>query len=251
MVEHLVANERVTGSNPVTRSRTYFISAPFGNFIRTKNTVSVTGTWTVEPRPGRLKQIIKTLRYTKQGWRNKLGLRNPGLRAGMMKTSYDNLLSLAAIDKSDWETIRTTISRSRNIELNISCPNLDSHEDTTTFEGFDKFPEHMQKRWCIVKIPPTAKHRLIDKIIDKGYKQIHASNTLHSEKGGLSGKILQPYTLGIIAYIKDRYPHVEVIAGGGVYSKEDAQTYIDAGADHISLGTICFTPWKINRIVRG
>ena len=250
MVEHLVANERVTGSNPVTRSRTYFISAPFGNFIKTKNTVSVTGTWTVEPRPGRLIQIIKTLRYTKQGWRNKLGLRNPGLKTGMLKTSYNNVLSLAAIEPKDWTYMRLNISPQRNIELNISCPNLDSHEDTTTFEGFDKFPEHMQSKWCIVKIPPNATTTLIDKIVDMGYNQIHASNTLPTDKGGLSGKILVPNTLRIINYIKTNYPHIEVIAGGGVYSKQDAQVYIDAGADHISLGTVCFTPWKINSIVK-
>ena len=27
------------------------------------------------------------------------------------------------------------------------------------------------------------------------------------------------------------------------------QYYIDAGADHISLGTICFAPWKIKKII--
>ena len=83
-----------------------------------------------------------------------------------------------------------------------------------------------------------------------GYNQIHASNTLPTDKGGLSGKILVPNTLRIINYIKTNYPHIEVIAGGGVYSKQDAQVYIDAGSDHISLGTVCFTPWKINNIVK-
>ena len=73
-----------------------------GNYPHYKNAISVHGTFTVAPRPGRLKAIIKTLRYTKQGWRNKLGLRNPGLHAGMFKTSYDNVLSVSAIETSDW-----------------------------------------------------------------------------------------------------------------------------------------------------
>ena len=81
----------------------YFISAPFGNYLHREGAVSVTGTWTVDPRPGRIKQIIKTLRYTKTGWRNKLGLRNPGLRVGMLKTNYDDCLSLAAINPKDLE----------------------------------------------------------------------------------------------------------------------------------------------------
>ena len=65
----------------------FFISAPFGNFLQhstfARNAICVTGTFTLKPRPGRLKQILKTLRYVKSeagwGWRNQLGLRNPGI----------------------------------------------------------------------------------------------------------------------------------------------------------------------------
>ena len=227
----------------------YFISAPFGNYLKFKNAISVTGTWTFKSRPGLVKQIIKTLRYTKTGWRNKIGLRNAGIHAGMMRTGYNQVLSIAAIEPFDWEKIRLAISTERNIELNVSCPNLESHEDTTTFAGFDKFPNHMRGDWCIVKIPPTSSKKLVDKIVDLGYTQIHASNTLPSEKGGLSGKILVPHTMGLISYIKKKHPHVTVIAGGGVTERYDAQQYLDHGADHISLGTVCFTPWKIKSII--
>ena len=227
---------------------TYFIGAPFGNYIKRSDAVNVTGTWTLHPRPGRFKQIIRTLRLTKDGWRNKLGLRNPGLQVGMLKTNYNECLSIAAIEPKDWMSIYAQINRHRNIELNISCPNLDVHEDTTEFEGFELFTNQTSD-WCIVKIPPQAKHKLVDKIIDLGYTQIHASNTLPTDKGGLSGRCLQPYTLSQIEYIKKTHPHVQVIAGGGVYAKQDAQRYINAGADHISLGTVCFTPWKLKRII--
>tara|TARA_Y100001954_G_scaffold231993_1_gene282483 strand:+ start:1880 stop:2587 length:708 start_codon:yes stop_codon:yes gene_type:complete len=230
----------------------YFISAPFGNYLKFKNCISVTGTWTVNPRPGLIKQLFKTLRYvnTEHGrtWRNKIGLRNKGIKVGMLKTSYDDVLSIAALEPLDWEKIRLMISPDRCIELNISCPNLDTHNDTTSWKGFDKFPTHMRNTWCIVKVPPTASKELIDKIVDAGYKQIHASNTVPTELGGLSGKVIVPYTLKLIDYIKMKHPHVEVIAGGGVKNKLDAKTYLDAGADHISIGTACFTPWKIKSI---
>ena len=226
-----------------------FIAAPFGNYLHFKNAISVHGTFTVVPRPGRLKAIIKTLRYTKQGWRNKLGLRNPGLQTGMFNTSYNDLLSVAAIDPADWTKIQMSIGVERNIELNVSCPNLDSHDDTTTWENFEKFPEKMRGNYCIVKIPPNSSETLIDKLVDMGYKQIHASNTLPTDKGGLSGKILFPYTCKIIRYIKNKYPHVEVIAGGGIGSANDAFKYIEEGADHISLGSVCFTPWRIKKII--
>jgi hypothetical protein len=61
-----------------------FIAAPFGNYIKTKNTISVSGSWTVEKRTGRIIQIAKTLRYTKKGWVNKIGLRNPGVEFGLL-----------------------------------------------------------------------------------------------------------------------------------------------------------------------
>ena len=142
-----------------------------------------------------------------------------------------------------------SISTQRNIELNVSCPNLDSHDDTTTWESFEKFPEKMIGDYCIVKIPPTSSEALIDKLVDMGYTQIHASNTLPTDKGGLSGKTLIPYTLKIVEYIKNKYSSVEVIAGGGITTPQDAQTYYNAGADHISLGSVCFTPWKIKKII--
>ena len=133
--------------------------------------------------------------------------------------------------------------------MNVSCPNLDSHDDTTTWENFSRFPDIMRGNYCIVKIPPNSPEAFIDRLVGMGYKHIHASNTLPTDKGGLSGKILQPYTLKIVEYIKDKYPEVEVIAGGGITTPEDAKTYYNAGADHISLGSVCFTPWKIKKII--
>ena len=47
---------------------TTFISAPFGNYLKFKNAVSVTGTWTYKPRPGLFKQVVKTLRYREGIW---------------------------------------------------------------------------------------------------------------------------------------------------------------------------------------
>ena len=72
---------------------TYFISAPFGNYLQHTNFISgatcVTGTFTLKPRRGLLKQVLKTLRYvpTEAGWtwRNQLGLRNPGIFKGIEK----------------------------------------------------------------------------------------------------------------------------------------------------------------------
>ena len=79
-----------------------FIAAPFGNYIKTKNTISVSGSWTIEKRTGRIIQIAKTLRYTKRGWVNKIGLRNPGLNIGLVKHKEDEVFSIAGIERNDW-----------------------------------------------------------------------------------------------------------------------------------------------------
>ena len=63
-----------------------FISPPFGNYIYLPNTMSIKGSYTLEPRPGLLiQQILKTFRYSfkYKGWVNKIGLRNKGLEYGI------------------------------------------------------------------------------------------------------------------------------------------------------------------------
>ena len=98
---------------------------------------------------------------------------------------------------------------------------------------------------------PHCRNNMVDKLVNIGYTCIHASNTVPSAKGGLSGKIVMPYTMKLIDYIKNKHPHVKIIAGGGVFTKRDADAYIEAGADHISLGSVSFTPWKIKGIING
>ena len=187
-----------------------FIAAPFGNYIKTSNTISVTGSWTIEKRNGRIKQIVKTLRYTKKGWINKIGLRNPGFDYGINKHKKDEVFSIAGIENFSYDT----------------------------------------RQWYIGKISPLTTFDELEKYISEfNFKQIHACNTLPIDRGGLSGKELVPYTSKFIMHIKEYYPHIEIIAGGGISEKEDIKRYIDLGADHISLGTVCFNPVKLGRLL--
>ena len=224
----------------------HFIAAPFGNYIKRADAISVTGTWTVQPRPGRISQIIKTLRYTKQGWRNKLGLRNPGIEHALKKHNSNDVLSVASLDTDDWQRLHDFVPVHDNVEVNISCPNVDHNPDI--MNGIHLWTKH-SRTWCIVKLPPNVENNFIDILVDLGYNQIHASNTLPTAKGGLSGGVLIPHTLRITEYIKRVHSHVEVIAGGGVVDANTKQRYINARADHISLGSVCFTPWKIKGII--
>ena len=155
-------------------------------------------------------------------------------------------MSIASLEREDWYKLYAQVPTKQNVEINISCPNVQHNPDVLF--GLDLWPR-TKRRWCIIKVPPTVEHKTIDILVEKGYNQIHASNTLQTEKGGLSGKILAPYTLGIVEYIKSTHPQVEVIAGGGVTDRFSRDRYLDAGADHISLGSVCFTPWRIRSIL--
>ena len=107
----------------------FFISPPFGNWFIFKNSKPIVGSFTLEPRPGLLGQIFRTLRYSEKhdGWINKIGLRNEGIDAGIQK--YKNcpgsVLSIAILNEDEIPKFLAKIPPNFDLEINISCPNLD------------------------------------------------------------------------------------------------------------------------------
>jgi dihydroorotate dehydrogenase len=219
----------------------FFISPPFGNYLLLPNTINIKGSYTLEPRPDKWGQIFKTLRYSYayQGWINKIGLRNEGLVTGLKK--FDNsksIMSIAILKEDEIPKIQKIIPDNLNIELNVSCPNLKHNLVNTGISCFlnDK------RKWCIIKLSPLEKSETIDNYYNMGFKQFHVCNTLPSSRGGISGKVLQPYTNKHIDYIKSKYEDATIIAGGGVTTKNDALNYINRGASYVSISTLCFNP---------
>ena len=62
--------------------------------------------------------------------------------------------------------------------------------------------------------------------------------------GGLSGKSLIPYNKVSIEYLRKTYPNTIIIGGGGIQDIDDALMYKKFGANHISVSTLCFNPYK-------
>ena len=213
-------------------------------------TTSVTGTWTLEPRSGLIKQIIKTLRYDfkTKSWFNSLGLRNPGVNKGIEKHKHGQIMSIAAIKRGDWKRLSKIIPREIPLELNISCPNI-SHPDQY-LEGVEIFSEQSMSN-PIVKLSPTDDNKIIDILFEMGFKKFHLVNTLKTNKGAQSGKVLQSYVIEKLNYIRKNYSkQIHVIAGGGITSIQDINLYKQHGAESFSLGTINFNPWKTKQIIR-
>ena len=235
---------------------TIYIAAPFGNYIKTDNTRSVIGSFTLERRTGLLKQIITTLRYRDGAWYNRIGLRNPGVEFGLRR--YDktrgDILSLAAIEPDDWYEFSRIVPDDIDVELNLSCPNIEH------FKNYSKGIENFLKgdRKVIVKLSPHTTKDGLANLIASGFCNFHFCNTLPTEHGGKSGKDLIPYVTKLISYFNEiviyRYNlpihHFEIIAGGGIDSIEDVEMYRKLGAKSFSLGTVCFNPLKLFNILR-
>ena len=216
-----------------------FISPPFGNYINLKKTTSIRGSFTLNERPGKWMQILKTLRYIPGvGWINKIGLRNPGIDYAVNTYKKGEIISIAIMNKNEIKPILDKIPEDMDIELNISCPNTEKHMISNGLKPFI----NNKRNWCIVKLSPLEKYITIQNLYHDGFRQFHASNTLPTEKGGISGKTLKPHTKSLIRYIKNNWNDTVVIAGGGIRSMKDVEEYRKEGADHFSVSSLCFNP---------
>ena len=226
----------------------FFIAAPFGNYIKPKGCIPVAGTFTLNARGNRFLAVAKTLRYNSAqgGWVNKLGLPNPGIRNGLEKNP--TVISIAEIDKGDFQRLNVLIPENQSIELNLSCPNLDKK---LSWESARSFTPNTRK-WCIAKMSPLTTPEEIKFVVEHlGITQLHFSNTLPTIRGGLSGPMLRGYTTELIELARSEYGNsVEIIAGGGVSDFGSVTDYLSSGANHISLGSVCFNPFKLRKLLR-
>jgi dihydroorotate dehydrogenase len=232
----------------------YFISAPFGNWIKPQGTIPVTGTWTFDPRGNRLWAVVKTLRYNKEagGWTNKLGLPNPGIKVGLQKTKPTEVLSIAETERGDFWKLSRIIPENQNIELNLSCPNL---EKVFSWEGASVFAKNSstERTWCIAKLSPLTTPEELQFLIEElGFTQLHFSNTLpFGDAGGISGPVLREFTVELIKLCRERWGDaVTIVAGGGVRDLSAVTEYISAGANHISIGSVCFNPFTFRKLLK-
>ena len=217
-----------------------FISPPFGNYINLPYTVPIRGSFTLNERPGKWSQIVKTLRYksTFGGWVNKIGLRNPGIDYAIKTYKKGQIISIAIMDKNELPILLKKIPQDMDIELNISCPNTDKHMIN---EGVSSFL-NKKRKWCILKLSPTEEFKNIDNYYTQGFRQFHCSNTIPTPLGGLSGPMLKYYNYILIKYIKKKFPDTEIIAGGGIQSINDIDFYKHIGATHFSISSVLFSP---------
>lgn len=222
-----------------------YLSPPFSNWLRWPNTVPIVGTYTWNKRPGAVSQAIRTFRPTPLGWRNQQGLRNPGVKS--LPDNLNWVYSIAAIESKEWEYFYDYLEEWRKVELNLSCPN----EITAAISGglirkyVNKYP------WLQVKLSPLSTPQSVQSLYDLGIRRVHLCNTVPSSQGGLSGAVVKKHSLPLIRRVRMiGLAGLQIVGGGGIYTPDDVVDYHEAGADHVSLGTIwCSKPWRLPSVV--
>ncbi len=237
------------------------VSAPFGNYPRLIGRLTgadftpTMGTFTSQPRGfrtkpygGRVTRVLLTLRYspTFKSWKNKIGLKNPGVRwlqdqvHSKKLTVDDKIVSIYGWDMYEWEVLARAMDdiRPLAVEVNASCPNVDKPPFT---DELFRMLEHSGLR-TVVKLPPVGYRAVLEMAYSNGVRIFHATNTLPTPKGGLSGKALKPVALDVVQDIRNRYPDVTIIGGGGITGPEDALEFQERGANHVAVGSMLFNP---------
>jgi len=225
----------------------FIISPPFGNYVGHENATRVVGSFTLHPRPDLVKQTLKTLRPIKNGWVNKIGLRNKGIEN--VKWREDRIHSLAPIKEGDWEIFQNIIPNDYAIEINLGCPNVNHNGmiSNNALLGFIK-----KCSFVSMKLPPTSlAHYHIEEGLHAGIRYFHMCNTIPVEAGGESGQRLKKRSLELIRGVRKEFGNgFNIIGGGGIYSIDDVIEYEKAGANHFSLATIWFKPLRALKILK-
>tara|TARA_B100000927_G_scaffold121044_1_gene97607 strand:+ start:1246 stop:1956 length:711 start_codon:yes stop_codon:yes gene_type:complete len=226
------------------------LSPPFSNiYPNIKGTTRIVGTYTLHKRKG-MYRVLSTLRKTKFGWLNKVGLRNPGIAKFNKKNA---IVSIALQNTDEWPEFLEILKEKKQkynikgIEFNVSCPNHDVANITNEIIKEAKTALNL----VIVKIPHNSSKESINKFCKSNADILHISNTKKTNKGALSGRSLIDQNLLDIIYVRENFGYSKkIIAGGGIYYFEDLILYKKAGADYFSLSTTLLNPFKVFNIIK-
>ena len=197
---------------------------------------------------------------------NSIGLANPGIEAALSDLApiWDAwpaqiILSLSASSPSEFGVMAAMtngISGFEALELNLSCPNIESgalfaHSADQTYEVVKQVKENSALP-ILVKLAPNVPDIVpIGKAAESaGADALTISNTnpamlvdtssklpvLGAGTGGLSGPALHPIALALV-YQTFRAIDLPIIGVGGVFNAEDALRFFMCGASAVQIGS--------------
>lgn len=246
----------------------YWWEQPFKllKLLRPEEFTIITKTLTLEPRKGdyRWWKPWKTVKIKKDYVINAMGLPNRGLKWWLRnvygRLHYDTIVSVAAWHPYEARIMAEELNNCgiKAVEINLSCPNAEHADWSPVIREFLKFTRHP----VILKISCRNDYlSIISEFCDKVaaidainsmlfYDVAIGQSPLEPLEGGVSGPLIAATAVEVLRTIKNNYPDLSVISGGGIYTKEDIAERFKYGADAISIGTLFLRkPWMPNRII--
>ena len=147
------------------------------------------------------------------------------------------------------------------VAINVSSPNTAGLRDLEDrfrlgrlIEALANEPLAGARPPLVVKLSPDQQHEPLSVVLDavaasavagvilvnttRARPQLRSRERLTRERGGLSGAPLLPMMLRSVRLARERLPaHVDVIASGGILSRDDAARALDAGASLVQIYT--------------
>jgi dihydroorotate dehydrogenase (NAD+) catalytic subunit len=220
----------------------------------------VTKTVTLEPRDGNAPVRIAE---TDVGMLNSIGLANPGIDR-FLTLSLPQLarlgvpvwVSVGGFTADEYAELCSRLDDHAEvgaIELNVSCPNVDSPVQTTAQIVARSRLATRKPIWAKLSAAVSDVAELARAAEDAGADGLSLINTvrglalhertlqpvLSSGTGGLSGPALKTIALAAV-YACYRATRLPIVGMGGVECGRDAVELIAAGARHVALGTVLF-----------
>lgn len=201
---------------------------------------------------------------------NAIGLQGVGVyrfvqdvipRLAAANVSY--AVSIAGSSPGEFAKVAAQIrrfSRPAYIELNLSCPNVDDRTSIFAYSSSraasvvaavaqeiqDDIPIFPKLSWVTSDLSS-----IVGACIREGASGVSLINTMLGANvspstlrpmlpgwfGGVSGPAIFPFAIKAVLEVRDAFPDLPIVGGGGVSSGIAAAQMISAGADLVSLGT--------------
>ncbi len=227
---------------------------------------------TVDPKKGNLAwwHPWTCVRLLPRGVVNNVGQSNPGVEYWAEK-HYPRAKNLgykiaASVDASTWEDgftlgIFLCDLDLAFIELNVSCPN--TVQKACIVKIARGIKEAAPKHPIILKISYNQAFDLdlmnsineepsiegIHAINSVPWKQVFPHKTCPIQKGGVSGECIHDMARQAVRSVFN-LTQKPVIAGGGIYTRENIKNFKKDGASAFSLGTVFLKyPWRAREII--
>jgi dihydroorotate dehydrogenase (NAD+) catalytic subunit len=239
----------------------------------------VTKSIMMQPRSGR---ATPRMAETPSGMLNSIGLQGPGIDAFLEKdlswlveNNVTTIVSIAGnnvAEFGDLARILRDVPGIGGLEVNISCPNVESRGQVFACNpnSAAEVIETVRSVWhsdipVLAKLSPDVTDivEIAHSVVEAGVDGVSMINTLlgmvidvdrmkpmlGGRTGGLSGPAIRPVAVRAVYQVHAAFPHLPILGMGGIRTGHDALEFIAAGASAVSIGTIVFgdpgAPWRI------